>query len=208
MQAASPPPGPDGARRPTALLRLLGGASLGAATALLVSCSGSGKGLIPSAQAGPLKDDFNLVEAAAKAGHGNCAATESALQKTESDFAGLPSTLDAGLRRRLREGIAKLHEDALELCAQVLTQSTTPATAPRTTTTTQTTATTPTTPPTTSSTQTTPSTTTTTTNPSGGTPAKEPEEPEPGHGRGNGNGGDHGREPGAGGGALPGGEGK
>jgi hypothetical protein len=204
MQAASPPRGPDGVRRPTAILRLLAGGLLGVATAVLVSCAGSGKGLIPSAQAGPLKDDFNLVEAAARAGHGNCAATESAIQKTESDFAGLPSSVDPGLGRRLREGIAKLREDALELCAQALTQSTTPTTAPRTTTTTQTTATTPTTPPTTSSTQSTPSTTTTNTNPSGGTPAKEPEEPEPGRGRGNGNGGDHGREPG---GAPPGGEG-
>jgi hypothetical protein len=205
VQAASPPRGPDGVRRLRVLLRLLVGGLLGAASALLVSCSGSGKGLIPSAQAGPLKDDFALVEEAARAGHGSCAATEAALQKTESDFAALPASVDAGLRQRVREGIGKLHEDALELCAQVLTQSTTATTAPRTTTTTQTTATTPTTPPATTTTQSTPSTTTTAPNPSGGTPAKEPEEPEPGKGHGNGNGGNHAREPS--GGATPGGEG-
>jgi hypothetical protein len=205
MQAASPPQGPEGVPRLTVLVRLLAGGVLGAASALLVSCSGSGKGLIPSAHAGPLKDDFALVEEAARAGHGSCAATEAALQKTESDFAALPASVDAGLRQRLREGIGKLHEDALELCAQALTQSTTATTVPRPTTTTQTTATTPTTPPATTPTQSTPSTTTTAPNPSGGTPAKEPEEPEPG--KGHGSGGDHAREPGAAGGGLPGGEG-
>jgi hypothetical protein len=200
MRSASPPRGPDAVRRAGVLVRLLVVGLLGAATALLVSCSGSGRGLIPSAQAGPLKNDFSLVEEAAKAGRGSCAATEAALQKTASDFAALPASVDAGLRRRLREGLNKLREDALELCAQALTQSTT--TAPRTTTTTQTTATTPTTPPNTTTTQTTPSTTTTTPNPSGGTPPAEPEESESSHGPGNGNG--HAREPG---GAAPRGEG-
>jgi hypothetical protein len=210
MPAVQARRGPDGAHRPTVLLRLLAGASLGAATALLVSCSGSGKGLIPSAQAGPLKNDFALVEEAARAGHGSCAATEAALQKTESDFAALPATVDPGLRQRLRDGITKLHEDALELCAQALTQSTTASTTPRTTTTTQSTATTQTTPPTTT-TPSTPNTTTAPPNPSGGTPAKESEaesEAESGGVRQKGKGKDKAGEPPAGGAAPPGEGGK
>src|SRR5439155_24028325 len=123
-------------RVPAAALRALLAALAGVGAAVLVSCAGSSKSLIPTAQAGPLRDDFELVERAARTGHGSCAGTEAAVGKTEADFAALPGSVDAGLRARLREGIAKLREEALELCAQPPVQSTptTSTSAPSTTT--------------------------------------------------------------------------
>ncbi len=109
-------------RRP---LRLLSAAVLGAGAAVLVSCGSSGTGLIPAQSAGPLLRDFQAVEAAAKVGDGNCASTEAALATTESDYHALPSSIDAGLRARLEEGVSHLHERALALCAQPLAQTTT-----------------------------------------------------------------------------------
>ncbi len=146
---------------------------------LLCSCGNSGRGLIPEANAGPLRADFESVARAAGAGDGSCAATEAALGKTERDFLALPASIDRGLRSRLQEGIANLHRRALAMCVQP---------APTATSTTST-ATTPSTAPT----QTTPTTTSTNTTPTvtappsegGGTPAGEGEE---GHGQAKGNG--------------------
>jgi hypothetical protein len=152
-------------------LWLLSGGLLGASAALLVSCGSSGK-LIPVANSEPLQKDFEEVARAAEGGHGSCSGTEAAIRKTERDFAGLPASLDAGLRRRLGEGMSKLREDALGLCAQPSTQTAT-TTTPRTTT--STTTSTSTTPPSTSTTPPTNTNTTTTTGPGGGTPAKEGE---------------------------------
>jgi len=185
-------------------LGLLAGGLLGAGAALLASCGGNGK-LIPVANSEPLQKDFEEVARAAENGHGSCSATEAALAKTKQDFAALPASVDAGLRRRLREGISKLHTNALELCIQPAV-STTPTTAPRTNTSTPT-GVTPTNTQTSStqtSTQTTPNTTTTTA-PGGGTPAKEgegEEEASPGRHKGNGKDG----EGAPSGGAAPGGE--
>ncbi len=106
-------------------LRLLSAALLGVLTAVLVSCGSSGAGLIPAEDAGPLLHDFQAVEAAAKAGDGDCTSTEAALRTTESDYHALPSSVDAGLRARLEEGISHLHERALALCVQPLAQTTT-----------------------------------------------------------------------------------
>jgi hypothetical protein len=165
---------------------------LGVVAALLVSCASSGKGLIPAGNAGPLTRDFEAVTQAAQSGNGSCIATEAALATTEQDFGALPSTVDAGLRNRLRQGIANLHTRALALCAQPLAQATATNTAPRPTTSTQTTPTTPTVPQTTA-TQTAPTTTTpTTSGPGGGTPAPgeggPPPGSEPGAGEGAGSG--------------------
>jgi len=185
---------------PASVLRGLLAALAGAGAALLVSCAGSSKSLIPTAQAGPLRDDFELVERAARSGHGSCAGTEAAVGKTEADFAALPGSVDAGLRARLREGIAKLREEALELCAQPPVQSTptTSTSAPSTTTAPATTQ---------ATTQSSPTTTTNTgTTPGGGTPAEEeegseaPKEKDKGKGKGNNT------EPGGAGGAAAGGE--
>jgi len=155
-------------------LRALVAGGLGAASALLVSCAGTG-GLIPTGNAGPLEGDFQAVAHAAERGNGKCSETEAAISKTELDFAGLPSTVDAKLRGRLRQGIDNLKHVALGACAQPLpgATNTTPATSQAPTTTTTPTTTTPTT---TTTTPTTPPTTTTSPGPGGGTPAEEPKE--------------------------------
>lgn len=184
-----PSPGrPPGAR---AILRLAAAGLLGVGCALLVSCGSSGSGLIPTADAGPLQSDFETVAVAARAGNGNCAATEAAIAKTERDFAALPSQLNAGLRERLQQGISNLSEHARTLCQEPLTGTSTTTTAKTTTTTTPTTTTTTpatTTSPTTATTPiTTPVTTPTGTTPttSGGTVAPSGEGPStPGGGQG------------------------
>lgn len=176
------------------LIRLVPAALLGIAAAVLVSCGSSGKGLIPSANAGPLQSDFEAVARAAEAGNGSCAETESALGKTEQDFLALPATIDRGLHARLQLGIANLRKQALAMCEQPPETSTT-GTQTSTTSTTTTSTSAETTPTTTTSTTTTPtgttSTPTTTTPPSqsGGTEAHEAEEgPGKGKGKGEGNG--------------------
>jgi hypothetical protein len=188
---AVPPPA---ARRPqlaratrrtrSRLLRAALLALLGVLAALLVSCGGSGKGLIPTGDAGPLQSDFEAVARAAENGDGNCASTESALLHTEQDFARLPSSVDNGLRETLHRGIENLRTRSLGLCAQPLPQSTVTTTTPKTTT--STTSTTP--PPSeteTTPTQTTP-TTTTTPGPGGGTQAPGEEGPKAGEAEGGG----------------------
>lgn len=177
--------------RPTGILRAALAALLGVAAALLVSCGSSGKGLIPAASAGPLQSDFEAVAQAAQNGDGSCTTTAEAIRKTEQDFNALPTTVDAGLREKLSQGITNLRSRALTLCAQPLPQTTvTSATPPRTTTVkTQSTATTPTTTQTTS-TQTPPTTPApTTSSPGGGTPAPGAGGSESSQGAGPGQGG-------------------
>lgn len=176
--------------RARALLRGALAIVLGVLAGVLISCGGSGKGLIPVADAGPLQGDFETVAQAAENGDGSCTSTESALLKTEQDFAALPPSVDSGLRNTIRQGIENLRTHALALCTQPLPQST--VTTPKTTTSTTTTDTTPT------ETQTTPTETQPTTTPSpsgpgGGTPApgEEVEEESPGLGKGEGGGKDH-----------------
>jgi cytoskeletal protein RodZ len=180
-------------------LRIMLAGLLGIAAALLVACGSSGKGLIPAANAGPLQSDFEAVAQAAQSGEGNCTATEAAIEKTESDFADLPSTVDAGLRKTLSLGIANLRHRALALCVEPLPQatSTTKTSPPTTTTNTQTTPTT-TTHTETTTTPTTPTATTpTATTPGGGTPAPGSES-APGASSGPGGGTGIGGESGAG----------
>jgi hypothetical protein len=164
------------------LIRIVPAALLGVAAAVLVSCGGSGKGLIPSANAGPLQSDFEAVAQAAESGNGSCAATESALGKTEQDFLALPASIDRGLHARLQVGIANLRKQALAMCVEP-TEAATSTTSTQTTTTSTTTTptnteTTLTTPTGTATTPTGTQTTPTTTSPSqsGGTEAREAEE--------------------------------
>lgn len=174
---------------------------LGVAAALLiVACGSSGGKLIPLADAGPLQSDFEAVAQAAETGNGNCSATEAAIGSTEQNFNELPSTVDAGLRQTLRQGIENLRSHALALCAQPLAQTTFTSTTAKTTpsTTVSTSTTTPATTPTTTTPTTTPSDTTTTPGTGGGTqaPGTGEETPAPGggtgveedNGKGNGNG--------------------
>jgi hypothetical protein len=142
---------------------------LGAVAALAVmACGSSGKNLIPLADAGPLQGDFEAVAQAAQSGGGDCTATKTAIEKTQQDFAALPTSVDAGLHGKLSEGISNLRERALALCAQPLTQTDTTTTRTTDTTTTRT-ATTPTTPATT-----TPTTSTRTTATTPATPVTPP----------------------------------
>lgn len=176
---------------------------LGVAAAVLVACSGSSGKLIPVADSGPLQSDFEAVEQAAEAGNGSCSATEAAILKTEQDFAALPSSVDAGLRANIHQGIANLRSRALALCIQPLVQATatSPKTTPATTTTTPT-MTTPTTPTTTTTTTPTTPTTPTPTTPGsgGGTPAPGAgETPSGGGGQGGGTGAGEGNGQGGGG---------
>lgn len=115
------------------LLRVLLTVSLGALAALLISCSSSSKGLIPVGDAGPLQGDFEAVAQAAENGDGKCAQTESALLKTDQDFAALPTSVDSGLRNTLHQGIENLRSRSLALCAQPLPQATVTTTTPKTT---------------------------------------------------------------------------
>jgi hypothetical protein len=151
-------------------MQLLGAGVAGVAVALLVAaCTSAANKLIPLADAGPLKGDVAAVEQAAKEADGNCSATQAAIAKTESDFAALPPTLDAGLRNTLHQGIANLRTRALALCEQPPTSTST--------TNTSTTVTKPILPPATTPTPTTTPTTTPSTTPTpgpgGGTPAEE-----------------------------------
>ena len=95
------------------------------ASALLAGCGGSGAGLIPTASAGPLEQDFVEVWERAHAGNGSCTATSEALEKAEADFVKISARIDASLRRRLQEGITRLHSQALEECSHVTTTSST-----------------------------------------------------------------------------------
>jgi hypothetical protein len=91
---------------------------------LLGACGGSGAGLIPTANAGPLVRDFEEVASKAHAGNGSCTETTEAIERTESDFAKISASLDLALRRKLQEGITNLRKQALEQCAQVTSTST------------------------------------------------------------------------------------
>jgi hypothetical protein len=190
---------------PAQLHRSLAAALLGVAAAVLVACGSSGTGLIPAASAGPLQSDFEAVAQAAQSGNGNCLETESKLGQTQQDFLALPASVDAGLRKRLSEGIANLRKVALAMCAQPSPGATTTTTQPTTTTSTSTTPTTPTT--------TTPTSTSTTTTPvtpaepnnGGGTPAPEEAEEGKGKGKGEGDGKGEGKGPDAGGASPEGG---
>jgi hypothetical protein len=159
-------------------------AMLGVLAALLVACGGSGKGLIPTGDAGPLQNDFEAVVRAAENGDGNCTGTESALLRTEQDFARLPSSVDNGLRETLHRGIENLRTRSLALCAQPLPQSTLTTTTPKTTT--STTSTTPLPSETETTTTLTTPTTTTPPGPGGGTQAPGEEGPKPGEAEGGG----------------------
>jgi hypothetical protein len=166
------------------LRRALALALLGCLAASLVACGSSGKGLIPTGEAGPLQSDFEAVAHAAENGDGECAATESALLHTEQDFARLPSSVDSGLRETLHRGIENLRTRSLALCAQPLPQSTVTTTTPKTTTST-TTATPPPSETETTPTQSTP-TQTTPPGPGGGTQAPGEEGPKAGEAEGGG----------------------
>ncbi len=177
-------------RPPLALL-------LGLTAVAVSACGSSTAGLIPEENAGPLKSDFEAVAKAALAGDGNCGETDEALNKTEQDFAALPSSVNAGLRRTLQSGITNLSARARQACKEPLASTTTTGastSSTSTSTTTTTTRTTTSTPTSTSSTSTsstatvTPPTATTTSGVDGGAQAPGESSGAPGNGQGNGQG--------------------
>jgi hypothetical protein len=137
------------------------------AAAGLAACGGStSKALIPSADAGPLKDDFDNVASAVA--DGDCPGADKALAQAQADLDQLPARVSKRLRNRIQQGIARLRTQASQECQDNQTDTETVPTetvptetvAPPTTTTPPPTTTTP--PPTT----TTPPPTTPTTPPS------------------------------------------
>ncbi len=90
---------------------------------LPAACGGSGAGLIPTANAGPLEHDFEEVARLARSGNGSCTATTEAMEKTEADFAKVSASLAAPLRSKLQEGITNLRKQALEECTQATSTS-------------------------------------------------------------------------------------
>jgi hypothetical protein len=133
---------------------------LGTGAAGLVAC-GSGtasKALIPSADAGPLKTEFDDVAAAVS--NGDCPGATQALNHAQAHLDSLPGSTSVRLRRRLQSGISSLRSQAQEECVAAQTQTdTVPTTTEPATTDTTTTETTPTD---TTTTDTTPTDTTTT----------------------------------------------
>ena len=151
--------------RPTRLLPFVLAFALGLAVAGLAACGGgSSKALIPSADAGPLKDDFDNVASAVA--DGDCPGSVRALAQAQSDLDQLPARVSVRLRRRLQEGINTLKRQAAKECMdnQATTETVTTETTPTETTPTETT------PPPTTPTLTTPQPTTTTPPPTTTTP--------------------------------------
>jgi hypothetical protein len=145
--------------------------AFGASAAGLAACGGgTSKALIPSADAGPLRDDFDAVGSAIDAG--DCPGAEQALAHAQSHLDQLPARVSVRLRRRIQQGLNTLHNQSAKECQANQTQTvTTPTeTVPTVTTppptTTVPTTTTPTVP--TTTTPTTPTTTPTTGDNNGG----------------------------------------
>jgi hypothetical protein len=148
-------------RHPRILAYLLALAlGAGAAVGLAACGGGTSKALIPAADAGPLRDDFDAVGSAIDSG--DCPGSEQALSRAQSHLDQLPARVSVRLRRRIQQGINTLRTQAAKEClANQTTATTDTTTIPTTTTTTATTP--PTVPTTTTTTPTTPTTTTPTT---------------------------------------------
>jgi hypothetical protein len=138
------------------LLPFLLAFALGLGAAGLAACGGgSSKALIPAADAGPLKDDFDNVSSAVA--DGDCPGAEKALAQAQSDLDQLPARVSRRLRNRIQQGLARLRQQAAQECQdnQTQTETVTTETTPTETTPTETTppptttvpSTTPTTPP-------------------------------------------------------------
>ncbi len=89
----------------------------------LAGCGGSSKGLIPTANAGTLQNDFANVEQFVSSG--DCAKALGWIHQAQLHLAALPSSVNAGLRAQLALGIQDLATSAVSECAQNVTTSTT-----------------------------------------------------------------------------------
>jgi len=189
-------PAPSRRLLPRALLA----AVLGLTAAFAVACGSSGgsdKGLLSSAQSGPILSALSSISSAVHA-H-SCARARTAVAALDRSLQDLPSQTSTKLVQNLGHGASTVSQLALTQCRPApSTKTTTTTTAVTTPATTSTTATTTTTVPTTQSTPTTPSTPQTTPETTPSTPTPTTGSGSGGNGGGNGNGNGNG---GAGGGA-------
>jgi hypothetical protein len=153
--------------RPTRVLPYLLAFVLGAGGAVLTACGSSNPAMIPQQNSNRLKSDLDEVLSAVQAS--NCARAARALAQLEADYASLPEGTSKRLKRRLREGLDRLEDQARRECEATETQTTetqtteteTTQTETIPTTTTDTTATVPTVPTTETTTDSVPTTPTT-----------------------------------------------
>jgi hypothetical protein len=101
------------------LLSSLVALALGVATALLVACGGDGR--IPASDASRVNNALNDVAANFRAG--KCQAAEQAVARARGALLNLPSSVDSGLRDRLRAGVANLSQRVPATCGQAQTQT-------------------------------------------------------------------------------------
>jgi hypothetical protein len=94
---------------------------LGVATALVVGCGANDR--IPSSDASRVENALNDVSAQFRAG--NCQGAEQAVARARGALLNLPSSVDSGLRSRLRSGVDNLAERVPQTCGtQTQTQQT------------------------------------------------------------------------------------
>ena len=149
---------------------------LGALSAFAVACGEQREGLISASRAEALQDDLDAIDEQVAAGR--CDAVDGRLASLRREVQDLPGSVDADLRRALRDGVTKLEAQAPTDCDLARTTTTeTTETVPTTTEPTETTPTTPETTPTAPQTTTTPPQTTTT--PPETTPVEPPVETVP-----------------------------
>lgn len=108
------------------------GGAIAVVAALLAGCGGSGKGLIPTANAGLLQQDFANVEQFVASG--DCVHALGWIHQANIHLAALPSSVNAGLKAQLQAGIADLAVSAARECAQNATASTSTTTSTTSTT--------------------------------------------------------------------------
>ncbi len=112
---------------------------VGHLAALLAGCGSSGKGLIPTANAGTLQQDFANVQQFV--GSGDCTHALGWIHQAQIHLAALPASVNAGLRAQLQAGLADLAVSAARECAQNATASTSTTTSTTSTTSTASTST-------------------------------------------------------------------
>ncbi len=86
----------------------------GVGSALLVACGGSTRGGIPSADASDLKSQLEDVRQAVD--DARCDEVGGQLGQVDEGIDGLPRSVDAGLRERLREASDRLRAEAIKEC--------------------------------------------------------------------------------------------
>jgi len=103
------------------LFPLLLALALGALCSIAVACGEERTGLISASRAESIRDDLDAIDEAVRAGR--CEATDGRLASLRKEVQDLPGSVDADLRRELRDGVTRLEEQAPEEC-EIGTKST------------------------------------------------------------------------------------